>query len=117
MDGKTGGDTTFVVIPTDTVSKSRTLFLELYLKQLSFTKNVNYRVTYQVNEGTDASLIYGTQEIRANDWLNLSTSNFVDDKLYIRFIPITLGATAVTITCTDDSKKAKTFKKNFFVVK
>ncbi|GLU56515.1 hypothetical protein Dfri01_59760 [Dyadobacter frigoris] len=117
MDGKIGNDTSYIVIPTDTISKSKTVFLELYLKQLTFSKKLNYKLTYQVDEGTDASLVYGIQEIRANDWLNVTTSNFIDDKLYIRFIPITLGTTSVTITCTDDSKKSKSFKKAFFVVK
>lgn len=117
MDTKLGRDTSYVVIPTDTISKSRVTFLELYLKQLTFSKNVNYKITYQVDEGTDASLVYRSQEIRANDWLNVTKSSFVEDKLYIRFLPLTLGQTSVSITCTDDAKKSKTFKKRFFIVK
>ena len=81
------------------------------------TSYVVYKTTYQVDEGTDVSLVYRSEEIRANDWLNVTTSNFAKDKLYIRFIPITLGQTSVSITCTDDAKKSKTFKKSFFIVK
>jgi len=117
MNSKIGQDTSYTVIESDTVRKTQVVFLELYLKQLTFTKNVNYRITYSIDDGTDASLIYNNQEIRANDWLDLTANNFENDKLYVRFIPITTGQMSINITCTDDSKKSKIFKKNFFVVK
>ena len=116
MDARIGKDTSYQVIPTDTISKRKIIFLEMYLKQLSFEKNLNYKITYQVDDGTDATLVYGTEEVRANDWLNVTTNNFMENKLFIRFLPITLGKISVNIYCSDDSKKTKNYKKSFFVV-
>lgn len=101
----------------DTMSIGDPAFIEIYLKQQDFQKNVKYKVTFELSGQNDATVLFEGNEYRQKDWIILNDTLFKDSKMYLKYQPLTASAYTVTFNCEDEGKIKKSSSKSIIIRK